>query len=234
MNNISVVVPTLNEEKNISNLVSDLYNQTIVLKDIIVVDGGSRDNTLKILAKFKNVKVVKSKPNPALQRNIGADRVSGEIIIFLDADVRLKSNFLENTQRQFSQKNLGLACPYFIPFPGSVTINIIYSFFNFMFYIFQSLSPAGAGSCIVVKKNIFAKSAGFNPKFKFEDIELIKRLSKTNKFRMLNLSIKVSDRRFRKYGVWRTFSLYLILSFLFLFHQFRLSNKVGYDFGDYV
>lgn len=93
---ISVVIPTYNEEKVISECVSSLVNQSFKHVEIIVVDDGSTDNTLKNLEKFK-VKILRQRhQGPAMARNLGAKESRGKILVFVDADMTFDSNFLKN------------------------------------------------------------------------------------------------------------------------------------------
>ena len=67
LKNITVTIPTLNEEKNIQECILSIKKSGI--KNIIVIDGGSTDNTLNILKKIKNIKLFKvNKKGLAYQR----------------------------------------------------------------------------------------------------------------------------------------------------------------------
>ncbi|UCD79834.1 MAG: TIGR04283 family arsenosugar biosynthesis glycosyltransferase, partial [Desulfobacterales bacterium] len=82
--NISVIVPVLNEEYTIGRCLESLKNRT-VLKEIIVADGGSTDNTRSIAAKL-NVRVVKSPQGRGPQIREGIKAASGDVILILHAD----------------------------------------------------------------------------------------------------------------------------------------------------
>ena len=91
---ISVIIPARNEEHNIANLLSDLSKQTYDIHEIICVDDGSEDATAEIIRGF-GVKLISAGALPegwkgkpwACQR--GAEQASGDVLLFLDADVRL-------------------------------------------------------------------------------------------------------------------------------------------------
>ncbi|MEZ0536051.1 glycosyltransferase family 2 protein [Caldicellulosiruptoraceae bacterium PP1] len=97
---ISVIIPARNEEKNIPNLLNSLQNQTIKPHEIIVVNDFSEDNTYSV-AKSYNIKVINNPDLPlgwtgknwALWN--GFLNSSGDILIFLDADVRLSNDAIE-------------------------------------------------------------------------------------------------------------------------------------------
>ena len=87
---ISIIIPTLNESKNIkATLIS---TQTGTNVEVIVVDGGSEDNTVDI-AESLGVKVILGYKNRARQMNAGARNATGDILLFLHADTLLPANF---------------------------------------------------------------------------------------------------------------------------------------------
>ncbi len=90
---ISVIIPTYNEEKVIGKCLESLSKQTYKDLEIIVVDDGSTDETL---SKIKGVKVLKEEhKGPGTARNLGAKEAKGEILVFVDADMVFKEDFVE-------------------------------------------------------------------------------------------------------------------------------------------
>ena len=84
MSKYSVIIPTLNEERYLPPVLEHLKKIDEDL-EIIIADGGSKDNTVKIAESF-NVKVCKSKKGKGFQLNNGAGCATGDILIFLHAD----------------------------------------------------------------------------------------------------------------------------------------------------
>lgn len=95
----SIVIPTLNEEHFLPNLLRDLANQTYKDFEVCVVDAQSDDDTLGVAASFSdrlNIATITSKKrNVSAQRNMGAQQATGDIVIFFDADVRISARFLQ-------------------------------------------------------------------------------------------------------------------------------------------
>lgn len=230
---ISVIIPTLQEEGYIANLLETIQRQSVQPFEIIVIDGGSTDKTVQIARKYPFVKVWLSKRGVGLQRHIGARKARGEIFIFLDADTKLPDRFLEKVIAHFNKPENTIACPFYIPQPLFPTLPI-YLFFNSMFFLFQKLFPSGAGSCIVITKELYKMSGGFEKEQTYDDIHLVKKAAKIGKFSMLSTYIIVSDRRFRKYGVLKMTGLYLLLSLAFICGAFSFANKIQYEFGKYT
>lgn len=92
---ISVIIPTFNEEKVISDCLNSLIKQSYQDFEIIVVDDGSSDSTKEIASRFP-VKVLEQKHRgPGLARNNGAEEATGDILVFVDADMTFDSKFLD-------------------------------------------------------------------------------------------------------------------------------------------
>ena len=89
---ISIIIPVLNEAEIIQPILIELQQYSQV--EIIVVDGGSQDNTVA-LAVQTGVKVISVSQSRAAQMNAGANIARGDILLFLHADTKLPSNFVE-------------------------------------------------------------------------------------------------------------------------------------------
>jgi len=108
---ISVIIPIFNEEKNIIDCLKSLDNQNVndFNFEVIVIDDGSKDSSLKLVNSFvpKNYKisVLKQKhKGPAMARNYGALNASGEILVFIDADMTFHKDFLVNLTKPIVNK----------------------------------------------------------------------------------------------------------------------------------
>lgn len=94
----SIVIPTLDEEICLPQLLDDLHRQSWTDFEIIHVDGGSSDQTVEKSKQWQDkldLKIINHDvKNVSSQRNCGAEQAKGEWIIFMDADNRLPSYFL--------------------------------------------------------------------------------------------------------------------------------------------
>ena len=88
---ISIIVPVLNEEDNLSNTLRHLQSFRHSGDEVIVVDGGSVDNTLALAHEAADTVIV-SKAGRALQMNNGAAVATGDVFLFLHADTALPEN----------------------------------------------------------------------------------------------------------------------------------------------
>src|SRR5215212_7357661 len=112
---VSVVVPALNEERHVGNLLSDLEHQTRRPREVILGDAGSDDDTVAVAQGFTGVRILHGERPVARGRNLGGRSASGDVVIFLDADTRLPEAFLERFVDDFSRRRLDVACPLYAP-----------------------------------------------------------------------------------------------------------------------
>lgn len=110
---VSIIVPAYNAEKTIEKCLDSLFNQTLKEIEIIVINDCSKDNTLKILKKYKNkIKLIDNKKNlgPAGSRNKGLDVAQGKYIGFVDADDWVAPNMYELMSSKMNDEVDLVAC----------------------------------------------------------------------------------------------------------------------------
>ena len=228
---LSVIVPTLNEEGHVGVLLSDVAAQTRKPDEVLVVDAGSADGTVPVVRRFPSVRLLAGTPPVACGRNVGGRSAAGDVLIFLDADVRLPGNFFERFLEEFEGQHLDVGCPLYVPYRSTPVVEGFHALFNFVTKAFQGFLPSGAGHCIAVRGDLFRESRGFDPSLKFDDIELIRRLSKGRRFGIVGERVFVSGRRYREQGVPRMILKYSLMSLFFALGKFEWANRIDYEFG---
>lgn len=106
---VSVVIPTYNEEENISRCINSLLVQSYRDFEIIIVDDGSTDKTREIVLGYskenKKVKlVIGPHKGPGFSRNAGAKKAKGKILVFVDADMEFDQNYLKELIKPIKNK----------------------------------------------------------------------------------------------------------------------------------
>ncbi len=223
---ISIIIPTLNEEKYIEKTLK----QFLPVKkkyglQLIVSDGNSNDNTVKIAKKYADSIFAykkKRKQKISQARNRGAELAKGDILIFIDADIRICdiNNFIETILNKFQDKNIAaITVPNYV-YPEEEIFSD--KFFHFIFNFLVSASNkigigGGRGECQIIKKSYLKKVGGYNTKLVVaEDVDLFERLKKIGKVIYLpGIKVYESPRRFTKSGYLKTFSLYTT-NFIFM------------------
>ncbi|MBD80806.1 MAG: hypothetical protein CL840_17960 [Crocinitomicaceae bacterium] len=208
---ISIIIPTWNEEENIAFLIDRINNDlTRNLKyEIIIVDGGSSDNTIK-LANERNVKLILTQKGRGNQLCTGAKEANGEILYFLHADSIPPPGFL-NLIMQEIENGAEVGC-FQLKFTPS---NLILRFYEF-FVGYPYLLFRGGDQSLFITRKLYAKIDGFNKNLKFmEDIDLLKRVNKVAKLRILKERILTSSRKYSSNGVIRLQLIFGVMHTLF-------------------
>lgn len=231
---LSVVIPALNEERHVGHLLSDIGRQTRSPQEVIVVDAGSDDGTVAVAEGFAGVRVLHGERPVARGRNLGGLSASGEVVVFFDADVRLPETFVERFLEDFLRRRLDVACPLYAPHDSTSAVECFHEAFNLITRAFQNLLPSGAGICMAVRGDLFRQSCGFDPRLKFDDIELIRRLARGRRFGIVEEEVFVSDRRYRERGVVHAVLEYSLMALIFALGKFEWANRIDYEFGNHT
>ena len=205
---LSIVIPTLNEEKYLPSLLTCLKNQSYKQFEVVVVDAGSDDKTREAASKFKKflkINVINSKKRDiSFQRNLGLKKAGYEQVLFLDADTKFDNNFLENSLTEINKKNLKIAGSRLYPDSKNVLDKFFFSLFR-MYSAALHRHIGINGCCIFTLKSLHSKVNGFDEAIKVsEDYDYTKRLRKFAEISLLNTKIYTSVRRFEKNGRIRT------------------------------
>lgn len=229
---LSIIIPTLNEEKYLPKLLKSIKSQTFKDYEIIVVDNNSKDKTRTIAKKF-GCKVVKGGEHPGISRNRGSRKAKGNLLLFMDADCEIHKGFLKNAVNEIKTKNLDIAGCKVMPLSNRIDDNIAFSIYNSWIIATQLFYANASGHGIFCNKKLHNKIKGFNENIRLsEDMDYCKRANKIGKFRILKSTIiHTSTRRFDYYGRFNTY-LKLLLSAFYrpIFGEIK-SNIFNYRFN---
>ena len=216
----SVVVPTYNEEKYIRKTLQALKKQTFTDFEVIVKDGGSKDQTVKIAKRFAHKIVSLPDTSAADARNQGARYAEGEILVFMDADTFLLPQTLKRFNRLMENKRVvGVSCRK-IPQSGNLIDRFLYEFVNASTFVSSKIGLGGAhGNCMLIRKRVFEQIGGFNPNIIVaEEQELVRRASKFGRYIfLLDFYVVENPRRLHKWGrlrLYMTWTTGMVKSFI--------------------
>lgn len=208
---VSIIIPALNEESSINNLLKQLQPYRKQGHEVIVVDGGSNDNTISVSGLLAD-KVIQSEPGRAVQMNNGAAQANGDVLWFLHADTIIFQQTLDEIQ--FYLKDIDKQWGRFnVKLSGS---HILFRVIEKMINLRSCLSSIATGDQgIFVKRKIFEQLGGYTSLPLMEDIDLSKKLKKISRPVCVKHALITSSRRWEKYGILKTVLLMWRLRFLY-------------------
>ena len=212
---ISIIIPVLNEEINLPDVLSNLLPFRRQGHEVIVVDGGSSDNSLLLAQQGADIVIV-SKAGRALQMNSGAMVATGGIFLFLHCDTFLPDNALKVVADNYQRDN------YWGRFDVRLSGN------KFVFRLIERLmnlrsrltSIATGDQAIFIERKLFTQLGGFPEIALMEDITVCRLLRKLSSPVCLKQKVITSSRRWESNGVVATV---LLMWKLRLFYFFGVS-----------
>ena len=206
---LSIIIPTLDEDKNIGFLIPYLKSQLQQNNyEIIVVDAGSSDKTREI-ADNLGVEVVNcNKMSRAHQMNEGAKLAKGDILYFVHADVKPPEHFFESIKSALS-KGYEIGCFRF-KFDSNNLLLAINSYFT----RFESIVFRGGDQTLFITKQAFEMLDGFSSEFRImEEYDFILRAKKKYHFKILPKDVLVSARKYKENSYLRVnFANFVVFS----------------------
>ena len=162
---VSTIIPTLNEEDYLEKCLISLKNQEGCENfEIIVVDGGSSDATVKIAKRHADKIVTSLEKSPSIQRNLGAKMATGSLLAFIDADTVASKFWLKSIIETFQDQSIaGVTGPLF-PLEKIKRL-YLYNLTNTLQKILVRINyPLFWGASCAFRTNAFWKIEGFDEK----------------------------------------------------------------------
>jgi rSAM/selenodomain-associated transferase 2 len=203
MNKISIIIPILNEANSIFLLLQHLIDNSSRdnISEIIVVDGGSKDGSIKLVSEFSllnnKVVLISSERGRAKQMNLGQQKASGNILYFLHADSFPPSDFDLLIINEVKEGNLA-GC-------FKMKFNHQHWWLRLASWLttLQWRACRGGDQSQFITKDLFNEIGGYNEKFIiYEDNILINELYKKDQFKVIQKWIVTSARLYERKGIW--------------------------------
>lgn len=209
---ISIVIPALNEERAIAATLDSVLRQP-GRPQTIVVDGGSDDDTTRIVGQYRvrhpELRLLEAEPGRARQMNAGAAEATGEWLLFLHADTLLPERCLERIK---ALREPVLAGCFHQRFTSASPVLQALSFMhNLRFRVTRVIYGDQA---MFIRRRTFTDLGGF-PERDMEDVAFSLELRRRTTPVMLHESVLTESRKFDQMGHWRAVarSVSLLLRF---------------------
>ena len=209
---ISIIIPTYNEENTIGQTIQYLLENDCkgLVREIIVVDGGSKDNTVEVVKATKAKVYLSPKKGRSSQMNFGATKASHEILYFLHADTIPPKSFVEDIIREIDNgKRAGCFMLQFDYRHWFLAANCWFTRFNINFFRFGDQS-------LFIEKELFQNINGFNESLiVMEDQEIIKRIERFTSLKVIKKAVTTSARKYLDNGIYKTQYIFFYIWLLY-------------------
>jgi len=221
--NISIIIPTYNEEEYITETLIHLAKAKSaatskgIRSEIIIIDSG-HDKTFKLAKSISDKTLRFNERGVSKARNYGASKATGEILLFMDADVTVPSHLFEKVAQTFKDEATVAAISRVRP-RESASKHLSVS--RRLFYLFDDIFIKNCikhksllrfynrGDILAIKKRSFLCAGGFNEKLAIMEItDLVLKLSQEGKIALLNTTVFESVRRLKQWGVLKSYLIW--------------------------
>ena len=204
--NTSIIIPTLNEGEYLARSLRHLTILVPSAKEIIVVDGGSTDNTVSLAQQAGATVIHSSQPGRSRQMNLGAEQASGDILCFLHGDTLVPDDLIAVITATLADPKV--ACGGFISLMtgqttrwGTSLHNSLKTYYAPLLFrprlFFQKGMRLLFGDQVMFcRRQDFLDCGGFDSSLAImEEADLCLKLSQKGRIRQVNRIVQSSDRR---------------------------------------
>lgn len=210
---VSLLVPTYQEANGVEGFLRQFERQTLPRSEfeILVIDGGSRDGTREIAARFADRVILQTSEGIGGARNDGARLAQAEILATTDADCRVPPDWLERIVEDFADPTVVAVCGPDGPLDGGLKARFLYFFVRGIIRIAALIGLYGTGGTnSAFRKAAFLAVGGYRSLPHSDDIDLGVRIRGQGRIVFdPRLDVGLSVRRLEKNGYLRTFFLWL-------------------------
>jgi rSAM/selenodomain-associated transferase 2 len=221
MYQLSIIIPTLNEEACLAQTLQHLQYLSPRSYEIIVADGGSSDNTKYIASRFAVKFLETGKTGRAAQMNAGAAQATGEYLCFLHADTEVPADLVKIIGDTLQDPRISLGS--FVSVMGSPTnihyfttaLNYSKTWLGPLLYspyrcLFKGLRLLFGDQAMFCRNHDFRQVGGFDDDMLImEEAYLCDSMNQLGKIVQLPQRVYTSDRRIARLGFWKAHAIYL-------------------------
>ena len=206
---LSVIVPTLNEADSLGRTIETVKSLDKNI-EIIVVDGGSSDQTISIAEK-SGATILKSERGRGTQMHVGALAANGAVLWFVHADSLPAPETVQQIKKAL-ENSATVGGNFTILFDGETSAA---KFMTRLYPKLQKIKLVYGDSGIFVRREIYRKINGFKPLPLFEDLDFVNRLRREGTFAHLPAAMTTSSRRFEGRSFALMFARWSFLQILY-------------------
>lgn len=163
---VSVCITVLNEETSIKSLLDSLFSQSFKPSEIVIVDGGSNDKTIKIIKTYPKIKLlIKKNLSIAKGRNLAIKNASNKIIAMTDAGCICDKNWLKYLTGPFKNKNTQVVAGFYTMTGSSSFQKAIKPFLGIMPQEFNEYNFLPSTRSVAFTRALWKKVGGFCENF---------------------------------------------------------------------
>src|ERR1035437_9124868 len=182
----SLICTVFNEEKTVTQFLESVDNQSRLPGEIIIVDGGSTDNTVAKISNFKskkklNLRTFIKKGNRSVGRNLGIKRAKGNIIVSSDSGCVLDKNWLEEIVKPFKDKKVDVVAGFYKGIANNIFQKSLIPYVLIMEDKVDEKEFLPATRSMAFRKIVWEKIGGFDERFSHnEDYVFANKIKKAN------------------------------------------------------
>ncbi len=195
---ISIIIPVLNEAPGLAETLARL--PAVADLEIILVDGGSDDGTWELAARFPQVRRLRAPRGRGCQMNAGARAARGEILAFLHADTLLTADHLDTLRRLAADRTFAAGAFELLLSPPVPALRFIARAANWRS---RFLGLPHGDQVLILRRELFGALGGFTHR-RPEDLDLVMRLRRFTRIRLLRQPVISSGRRWLEHGYFAT------------------------------
>ncbi|WP_373536962.1 TIGR04283 family arsenosugar biosynthesis glycosyltransferase [Microcoleus sp.] len=240
MNRVSIIIPALNEATCLERTLRQLSILNPPAWEVLVVDGGSQDDTVAIALSAITRVISSSIAGRSAQMNLGAETATGEILCFLHADTLVPDDIVAVIQKTLSDAKI-VGGGFISLMAGSQQTRWGFSLHNYLktYYapllfrphlFFKGLRLLFGDQVIFCRRTVFWEGAGFDAALPImEEADFCLKLARRGRLKLVNRVVESSDRRVAHWGELKATAIYLAIGFLWGFGVSARYLKLFYE-----